>query len=98
MCQQSIEKLVKGLYIVYIDDNIPMIHNITELLKRFENKLPFPVPQKTYSFFDNLTAYYLNTRYTKYKQKLSSLMNEDKAKSILAQIKEVYTWLLTLKP
>jgi HEPN domain-containing protein len=27
-CQQAIEKIVKGLYILYIDDNIPKINNI----------------------------------------------------------------------
>jgi HEPN domain-containing protein len=28
MCQQAIEKLTKGLYILYNDDNVPRIHNI----------------------------------------------------------------------
>ena len=39
MCQQAIEKLVKGLYILYIDDNVPRIHDISEIFKRFEDKL-----------------------------------------------------------
>jgi len=32
MCQQSIEKLCKGLYLLYIDDNIPRIHDINSLI------------------------------------------------------------------
>ena len=29
MCQQSLEKFVKGLYNYYIDDNVPRVHNIS---------------------------------------------------------------------
>ena len=28
MCQQAIEKLVKGLYVILIDDNTPRLHDI----------------------------------------------------------------------
>jgi len=27
MCQQAVEKLVKGLYTLYTDDSVPRIHN-----------------------------------------------------------------------
>ena len=40
MCQQAIEKLVKGLYILYVNDDVPRIHNIKTIFKRFENQLP----------------------------------------------------------
>jgi len=30
MCQQAIEKLCKGLYLLYIDDNVPRIHDIIQ--------------------------------------------------------------------
>ena len=32
MCQQAVEKLVKGLYVLYIDDNVPKTHNIRVLI------------------------------------------------------------------
>jgi HEPN domain-containing protein len=98
MCQQAIEKLVKGLYTLYIDDNVPRIHNISKLIKRFEAKLFIPVAKDTYKFLDNLTTYYFNTRYTDYKQKLSSLIKKEVAESILIKTTEVFAWLLTLKP
>ncbi|MDR0498299.1 MAG: HEPN domain-containing protein [Holophagales bacterium] len=28
MCQQAVEKLAKGLYVLYLDDNIPKTHSI----------------------------------------------------------------------
>ncbi|MDR3302752.1 MAG: HEPN domain-containing protein, partial [Spirochaetaceae bacterium] len=36
-CQQALEKLVKGLYLLYLDDNIPKIHNINTLIDRFSD-------------------------------------------------------------
>jgi len=37
MCQQAVEKLVKGLYILYVDDNVPRTHNIRVLFKNSKN-------------------------------------------------------------
>jgi HEPN domain-containing protein len=53
MCQQAIEKLVKGLYILYIDDNFPRIHEIQKLIRAFENKLSVPISEEQYKFFLN---------------------------------------------
>jgi HEPN domain-containing protein len=97
LCQQAVETLVKGLYILYIDDNIPRIHNIGELLKRFESKLTASVSEETYEFLDTLSRFYINTRYTDYKQKLSTLVKKEQAESILTKTKDVFAWLLTLK-
>ena len=38
MCQQALEKLVKGLYILYVDDDIPRVHNIRAVLEKFDDK------------------------------------------------------------
>ena len=96
MCQQSVEKLVKGLYTLYIDDNIPRTHNIKPILERFEDKLPHTIPEEANDFFDTLSSYYLNNRYPDYMKKLSDLINEPEAKETLARTKEVFKWLLTL--
>ena len=63
MCQQAIEKLIKGLYTLYVDDNVPRLHNINFILERFEDKLPTTISEEKYQFFDTLTKYYLNNRY-----------------------------------
>ena len=98
MCQQAIEKLVKGLYILYIDDSVPRIHDISEIFKHFEDKLPIVISEEKYTLFDILSGYYLNNRYPEYRKKLSSQLNEIKAKEILAQTEEEFKWLLTLHP
>jgi HEPN domain-containing protein len=98
MCQQAVEKIVKGLYILYIDDNVPKTHNIRVLIEKFEDMLPNEVTEERYNLFEDLTIYYLNGRYADYKQKLSERLDEQTATYYLIQTKEVFAWLLTLKP
>lgn len=97
MCQQAVEKLAKGLYTVYIDDNIPRIHNIISVIERFEDKLPEPVSEEYRRLFDKLSAFYLNNRYPDFISKLSIQIKETEAKEILTNTKEAFAWLLTLK-
>ena len=98
MCQQSVEKLVKGLYLLYIDDDIPRIHTIRQIIRSFEAKLPEPVTDERYELFDKLTAFYIEGRYTDYKNKLSTFLNEQEAAVFLQQTRGAFEWLLTLKP
>jgi len=98
MCQQAIEKLVKGLYSYYKPDIPPFMHNIKTIAARFESNLPSAIPENTMEFFDELTAYYINNRYPDYVSKLSTQIDETEAADIMAKSKEVFAWLLTLKP
>jgi len=98
MCQQAVEKLSKGLYTLYVDDNIPRIHNIKTIIEYFDDKLPVAIPEEKVDFFNTLSAYYLNNRYPDFISKLSSQIDEAEATKILSQTEEVFSWLLTLKP
>ena len=98
MCQQAIEKLVKGLYVLYVDDNIPKIHNIRALIEKFESQLPETITDEHYDLFEDLTAHYLNGRYADYKQKLSERLDKQTATDYFNQSKEVYAWLIAMKP
>ena len=98
MCQQAIEKLAKGLYSYYLPDVPPHLHNIKAIIRKFESNLPEAVPEDTFDFFDTLTAYYLSNRYPDYLSKLSLQISEKEASEILKKTKEVFMWLLTLKP
>ena len=98
MCQQAIEKLVKGLYLLYIDDDIPKIHDINFLITKFEDKLPFAVEESKRMLFAKLSAFYLNSRYPEYKERLSISIKKEDAHDILNNSKEAFAWLLTLRP
>jgi HEPN domain-containing protein len=98
MCQQAIEKFAKGLYILYVDDNIPYIHDINTIFNKFKDKLSAEMLQNKLDFFDDLTSYYMNNRYPDYKKRMYELTSKTKAKEILSETKDTFAWLLTLKP
>jgi HEPN domain-containing protein len=96
-CQQTIEKLVKGLYILYINDNVPLLHNIRAVFGRFEDQLTVPVSQDIIIFLNDLSQYYIKARYPDYKQKLSRQLNLATTELIAKKTHEVFEWLLTLR-
>ena len=98
MCQQAVEKLVKGLYVLYIDDNVPRLHDINNILSRFRDKLPEQQPVEFEGLFDTLSQFYLKSRYPDYTASLSKITTEEWAQSIYEKTKEAYQWLLTMKP
>ena len=98
MCQQAIEKLCKGLYTLHIDDNVPKIHNIKQIFLCFEDKLLISVDEDKYNLFDSLSALYLTNRYPDFDLKNKQQISSTEAESLLTKTKEVFTWLLTLKP
>ncbi|MDR0447284.1 MAG: HEPN domain-containing protein [Treponema sp.] len=98
MCQQAVEKLCKGLYTIYLDDNVPKIHNIKTVLSRFKDKLPTTVSEDILHFLDSLSAQYITYRYPDFEYKPDRLTSKSEAKQILEKTKEVFSWLLTLKP
>jgi HEPN domain-containing protein len=98
MCQQAIEKLCKGLYILYVDDNIPRLHNINAVFSRFADKINGSLSDDYRKLFDRLSLYYLETRYPEYKKSLSDVTNQETANNLLLKTREAFQWLLTLKP
>jgi HEPN domain-containing protein len=98
MCEQAIEKLCKGLYVLHKDDDVPRVHSIGQIVKRFEDSLAVTVTDEQYQFFNRLSSFYLEGRYPEYMQKLSVLLNEQEARDILNKTRESFSWLLTLKP
>jgi HEPN domain-containing protein len=97
-CEQAIEKLVKGLYTLYVDDNVPKVHNITKLVRCFENSLKGPVKPEFIQLFDNLTGLYLSSRYPDFTNNVSSAVDKTIAEGIFEKTKEAFKWLQTLKP
>jgi HEPN domain-containing protein len=97
MCQQAIEKICKGLYNFYIDDNIPRIHNIRFILAKIETSLSLTIKPEIYNLIDTLSAHYINNRYPDFSGVLNTQIDRVKATSILEKTREAFTWLLTLK-
>jgi HEPN domain-containing protein len=97
MCQQAIEKLLKGLYILYINDEVPRMHTLSRIIDKYSDLLPETVSKDQYDLFDRLTAFYISGRYPEYKDKISQSVSSDEAKELFEKSKEVFLWLLTMR-
>lgn len=106
MCQQSIEKMVKGLHILYTGKEAARTHNIARIFnnifdKKVDNTMikgvEFKDSKEDYTeFFAELLYYYISERYPTYKQKLSSSISKEKAREVLDKCEEVFIWLKSL--
>ena len=97
MCQQALEKLCKGLYNFYIDDNVPRVHQIRFILKKIEAPLSLTVAPEIYEFLNSLSSHYLDSRYPDFSVTQNIHIDKREAADILERTKEVFAWLLTLK-
>ena len=98
MCQQAIEKLIKGLYILYVDDNVPRLHDINSILVRFSDKFPEQLTDELAGLFDMLSQFYLRSRYPDYTSALAPFTTGEAAQSTYERSKGAFQWLLTMKP
>ncbi len=106
MSQQAIEKLAKGIYTLYTDNEAPMIHNIWSIFKQLKKEVKLEdlleVKQfesnleKYKSFFAELLAYYISARYPSFKEKVSKSIDANRAKKVLNTTQEVFAWLESL--
>jgi len=91
MCQQATEKLLKGYLTKVKDDTPPLIHDLLKLAKRAE--FYDVLDEKQRYFIAELTAFYIEARYTDYKSALAKSMTKEKTQSILTQTKELLQWI-----
>jgi HEPN domain-containing protein len=97
MCQQSLEKLAKGLYNYYIDDSVPRVHNISFIVDKVLEVLKIKLAESSYELFDRLAAYYLQGRYPSFKEEIAKMIDESQAQILLEETKEVFQWMKSLK-
>lgn len=106
MCQQAIEKIMKGLHVLYLNKEAGRTHNIVRIFNiifyESANRELIPdadfdrIKEEYMEFFAELLYFYISGRYPTYKQKLSSLINKEKAKEVLDKSREVFEWLRSL--
>ena len=105
-CQQSIEKISKGLYTLITSNEPPRIHNIWQIFRTLKKEpqmvnlfdiASFDVELNNYKlFFAELLSYYISGRYPSYKEKISSSITMEKAKQLLLTSEEVFEWIKSL--
>jgi HEPN domain-containing protein len=93
-CQQALEKLAKVVFLLYVNKDIPFIHNVEIIFRKLESNLPEPVGDKRYALLTKIPQFYINGRYLCRSGEMLFSVDKTEAENILAQTKEVFEWLL----
>ncbi len=106
MSQQAIEKLAKGIYTLYTDNEAPMIHNIWNIFKQLKREVNLEEwldvaefegnLDKYKSFFAELLAYYISGRYPSFKEKIANSIDPNRAERVMDTTQEVFVWIESL--
>ncbi len=100
MCQQAIEKLIKGLFVLHNEKEPPRTHNILTIFEKIHFKILKPDDPKLNEYkplFEELLAFYISERYPLYKEKLSTVVDRYKAQEVHNKCKEAFEWLKSLE-
>lgn len=90
MCQQAVEKLLKAIIAQQNKENLP-IHNLNRLAEIAEIKNLLNIEQS--NFLAELTPYCIEARYGDYKESLSEVINEERAREVYRKTQEIFEWL-----
>jgi HEPN domain-containing protein len=91
MCHQSVEKLLKALFVSATDSVPPKTHNLDRIIKDCGQEDLFSKEQ--FDFLDELTPLNIQARYPLYKDMLYKLIDKEKALQILNRTREMHAWL-----
>jgi len=94
LCQQTIEKLLKALYVKEKNETPPYTHNLIRLIESLTISPRVSESQK--ELLEYLNSYYFQSRYSEYFEKLSKSIPAQRAKSLLKRTEELYKWLISL--
>lgn len=91
LCHQSVEKMLKAVYVYKHKAVPPYIHKLDKLIELIglENSLP----EEKIDLIDELTPLNIQARYPAYKEAIYKLIDEEKARDIFARTGEFISWL-----
>jgi HEPN domain-containing protein len=90
MCQQAVEKLLKGIIAQLGKENLP-IHNLNRLAEQAELRAGLTDAQV--DLLAELTAYNIEARYGDYKDSLAEVIDAARAKTLYDATREFHLWL-----
>ena len=95
LCQQTVEKTLKGIFLKETLQTPIYTHNLRRLAKRlsfYEN-----LNQEQIGQLDRLNGYYIESRYTEALEEMRKAIGRDEARNILKECKEMIEWLEAYK-
>lgn len=90
-CQQSIEKILKALFVKQKNETPPYTHNLI----RLEALLDFadPIDPVKLGFLEEINSYYIETRYTEELSEMSDILTDEKSLELLEKTEGILQWL-----
>lgn len=93
-CHLAVEKLTKAYYWKEIKDEPPFTHNLNMLLSKLSLKSSIPVNHQ--ELLDELIPLNIKTRYPEDKEKIFTLLNYNRCRTIIKKTKEFIKWIQEL--
>jgi HEPN domain-containing protein len=90
MCQQTVEKILKAIIAHQGKESFP-IHNLNRLAEI--SAISSELSSEQFNFLAELTPYNIEARYGDYKEKLSEIIDEQKAQQVYKETLEIHKWL-----
>ena len=91
MCHQSVEKMLKAVFVTKNRTVPPYIHKLDKLIEL--TGLTSHVSEDQYDLVDELMPLNIQARYPAYKDAIYNLIDNKRAKKILSRTKELILWL-----
>ena len=91
MCHQSVEKMLKAIYVTKLNAVPPFIHKLDKLIEL--TGLKEAISDAQYDLIDELIPLNIQARYPAYKDAIYKLIDDTKAKDILVKTGALISWL-----
>lgn len=91
MCHQSVEKILKGLYVSKFEKGPPYTHNISRLAERTGIYESLSEEQK--DLFDILGPMNIEARYPSDKEEILEYLSKENCEVMIRRTEEVITWI-----
>ncbi|MBN1901828.1 HEPN domain-containing protein [Candidatus Sumerlaeota bacterium] len=90
-CQQSIEKILKAIFVKEKNETPPYTHNLLRLI----DSLSFSssMNEDQLRFLEKLNSYYIESRYTEEIHELNQMLTPETSQQICQNTKELFQWL-----
>lgn len=108
LCQQAIERQLKGMYVYYNDSEAPKTHNVNFLFAKIQNCEKFMLHPEAARFNDRKTEcedflidvmfYYISDYPFSYKNIMNRFVNKENALKLYEKTKEMLAWLRSFQP
>jgi HEPN domain-containing protein len=90
-CHQAIEKILKAVHIKSTQTTPPYTHSLMKLLK--DTGLINELNSNQTAFIEEMSVYYIESRYSEEIEIIQSELTPEKSKEILLKTEEFHKWL-----